>query len=294
MGLWPLTDRQAGVDEGPRSGFGAFASRQIAIWRITPERTHERAAHISVRHMSDTPFLSFFMGGFECSTHRLRSGRRLDVISATAHDRFAEQDYRRLADVGIRTVRDGLRWHLIERHSGVYDFASVEPMLRAARAAEVQVIWDLLHYGWPNDLDIFSEAFVERFSDFARAFAEIASRETDGPPCVVPVNEISFFAWAGGDVGIFNPFAIGRGDELKLQLLRATISGIRVMLDVNPALRIVHTEPMINVVSHPDRPQDAERAEAHRQAQYAALDTIAGRTRPELGGREDYLRRDRD
>ena len=43
------------------------------------------------------------------------------------------------------------------------------------------------------------------------------------------------------------------------------------MLDVNPALRIVHTEPMINVVADPARPHDAAAAEGHRQAQYAAL-----------------------
>jgi beta-glucosidase/6-phospho-beta-glucosidase/beta-galactosidase len=229
------------------------------------------------------------MGGFECSTHRLRSGRRLDVIAATSHDRFALADYRRLADVGMKTIRDGLRWHLIERTPGVYDFSSVLPMLQAAREADVQVIWDVLHYGWPDDLDIFSDAFVHRFADFARAFAEVATRETDGPPWVVPVNEISFFAWAAGDVGIFNPFAGGRGDELKMLLLRAAITGIDAMHDVNPAIRVVHTEPMINVVPHPDRPEDAGPAEGHRQAQYAALDMMAGRTHPELGGREDYL-----
>jgi beta-glucosidase/6-phospho-beta-glucosidase/beta-galactosidase len=239
--------------------------------------------------MTDTPFRSFFMGGFECSTHRLRSGRRLDVVGATAHDRFARQDYQRLADVGMRTVRDGLRWHLIERVPREYDFSSVLPMLKAAREAGVQVVWDVFHYGWPDDLDIFSSTFVERFAAFARAFAEVASPETDGPPWVVPVNEISFFAWAGGDAGIFNPFVTRRGDELKMQLLRATIAGIKAMHDVNPEIRIVHTEPMINVVAHPDRPQDAAPAEAHRQAQYAALDMIAGRTHPELGGREDYL-----
>ena len=234
-------------------------------------------------------FRSFFMGGFECSTHRLRTGRRLDVMAATAHDRWAEKDYRRLADAGLQTARDGLRWHLIEQQPGVYDFASVVPMLRAARDARVQVIWDLFHYGWPDQLDIFSEAFVVRFAAFARAFAEVASRECDEAPLVVPVNEISFFAWAGGDLGILNPFATGRGDELKLQLLRATICGIRAMLAVNPAIRIVHTEPIINVVAQPGRPQDVEPAEAHRQAQYAALDAIGGRTHPELGGREDYL-----
>ncbi|HEY0875640.1 MAG TPA: hypothetical protein VGD94_19340 [Vicinamibacterales bacterium] len=239
--------------------------------------------------MSASPFRSFFMGGFECSTHRLRSGRRLDLIASTSHDRFARQDYARCAAVGMRTVRDGLRWHLIERTPGVYDFSSVQPMLAAAREVGVQVIWDVLHYGWPDGLDIFSEEFVRRFADFSAAFAELGTRETDGPPWVVPVNEISFFAWAGGDVGIFNPFATGRGDELKVQLVRAAIASIDAMWAVNPEIRIVHTEPMINVVAHPDRPEDAAPAEAHRQAQYAALDMVAGRTQPELGGRDEYL-----
>ena len=234
-------------------------------------------------------FRSPFMGGFECSTHRLRSGRRLDVIAATRHDELAVADYRRLAAAGLRTARDGLRWHLIERSPGTYDFASVLPMLEAARQAEVEVIWDILHYGWPDDLDIFDAAFVSRYAQFARAFVEVASGATDGPVWVVPVNEISFFAWAGGDVGIFNPFASGRGDELKRQLVRATIAGIEGMRGVNPDIRIVHTEPMINVACHPDRSDEAGRAEGHRQAQYAALDMITGRVEPELGGREDFL-----
>ena len=82
-------------------------------------------------------FRSFYMGGFECSTHRLRSGRRLDVVGSTAHDRFAIDDYRRLAAVGMRTIRDGVRWHLIERTPHVYDFGSVLPMFDAARRASV-------------------------------------------------------------------------------------------------------------------------------------------------------------
>jgi beta-glucosidase/6-phospho-beta-glucosidase/beta-galactosidase len=234
-------------------------------------------------------FRSFFMGGFECSTHRLRSGKRLDVIGATGHDRLALDDYRRLTSCGMCTARDGLRWHLIEASPGTFDFTSVLPMLASAREAGVEVIWDLLHYGWPDDLDIFSDAFVERFGEFSRAFAEVATRETDSAPWVVPVNEISFFAWAGGDVGIFNPFARHRGDELKIQLIRAAIAAIRAMRDVNPDIRIVHTEPMINVVPHPDRPEDAGAANAHRLAQFAALDMIAGRTMPELGGQEDFV-----
>ena len=239
--------------------------------------------------MPPATFRSFFMGGFECSTHRLRTGRRLDVVGATAHDRFARADYERMAAIGMRTMRDGVRWHLIETTPGNYDFSSLVPMLTAAREADVEVIWDLMHYGWPDDLDLFSADFVRRFADFAAAFAEVATAESRGPIWVVPVNEISFFAWAAGEIGIFNPFARHRGDDVKFQLVRSAVSAIEAMRRVNPGIRVVHTEPMINVVPHPDRPHEQAAAEGHRLAQYAALDMIAGRLRPDLGGREDFL-----
>jgi hypothetical protein len=54
------------------------------------------------------------IGGFECATHRRRDGHRLDLIRATHHDVNAAADYRMLADHGICTVRDGLRWNRIE------------------------------------------------------------------------------------------------------------------------------------------------------------------------------------
>lgn len=60
-------------------------------------------------------FESCLMGGFECSTHRNYRGNRLDMIASTRHDEFAEADYQRLLNVGMRTARDGIRWHLIER-----------------------------------------------------------------------------------------------------------------------------------------------------------------------------------
>ena len=82
--------------------------------------------------MADRVFRSFFLGGFECSTHRHRSGRRLDLIRATAHDTWAAKDYAALQAHGIRTCRDGLRWHLIETTPGRHDFSSALPMLRAA------------------------------------------------------------------------------------------------------------------------------------------------------------------
>src|SRR5689334_8436786 len=169
-------------------------------------------------------FNSFFIGGFECSTHRLPTGRRLDLVRSTRHDELAARDYRLLQQYGILTARDGLRWHLIERAPRTYDFSTAIPMFEAARETGMQVVWDLWHYGWPDDIDIFSAAFVDRFAAFAREAIRCLSDYTDAP-LVSPINEISFFSWAGGEGGIFNPFAKRRGDEMKRQLVRATIAG---------------------------------------------------------------------
>jgi hypothetical protein len=130
-------------------------------------------------------FKSFFLGGFECSTHRRRNGRRLDLIRSTRHDTYAEQDYLSLRAHGIEAVRDGLRWHLIENSPHHYDWTSFLPMLRAARQAKVQIVWDLCHYGWPDDLDIWSPEFIERFAGFAAAVASLVRDVSD---------ETSFFA----------------------------------------------------------------------------------------------------
>ncbi|MDO9418497.1 glycosyltransferase [Pararhizobium sp.] len=240
-------------------------------------------------------FQSFLQGGFECSTHRLRprdgypDGKRLDVIASTGHDAHAAQDYAQLSGHGIRTVRDGLRWHLIETSPGRYDWSSFLPMLKAARQMRTQVIWDLLHYGWPDDLDIWSPAFVTRFARFARATAEIVRDTSDEVPFYAPVNEISFFSWGGGDAAYLNPFARGRGFELKVQLARASIAAMDAVLAVDPRARFVHCDPVINVITDPSRPWERRTAEGHRQSQYQGWDLLAGRLWPQIGGQERYL-----
>jgi hypothetical protein len=240
------------------------------------------------RLASTSLFRSFFLGGFECSTHRLPSGKRLDLVHSTRHDELAAADYRRLQSQGIRTARDGFRWPLIETGAGVYDFSSARRMLEAARETEMEVIWDLWHYGWPDDIDIFSPEFVRRFVAFAREAVGHISDFTD-VPLVSPINEISFFAWAGGEGGIFNPFSRGRGDEMKRQLVRATVEAVAAMRAVNRKLRVFQVDPIINVVSPTTDARDVAAAEAYRQSQFEAWDMILGRAQPELGGREDLI-----
>jgi hypothetical protein len=235
-------------------------------------------------------FRSFWQGGFECSTHRRAHDRaRVDVIAATNHDIRAEQDYRTLHAHGIRTVRDGLRWHLIEREPGTYDWSSLDHQLAGTAASGTEVIWDLLHYGWPDDVDVWSPAFVTRFAAFAQAAAQVIAARTTGTRFYCPVNEISFLSWGGGDAAYLNPFARGRGYELKVQLARAAIVAMDAIRAVDPAARFVHVDPVINVITDPQRPWDAPHAEGHRQAQFQGWDLIAGRIWPQIGGRPDLL-----
>ncbi len=232
---------------------------------------------------------SFWMVGFECSCHRRSDGHRLDLIAATGHDRFAAEDYARVRRMGIRTVRDGARWPCIERSPGRYDFSSLLPLVRAARETGVQAIWDLCHYGWPDGLDVFRPEFVDRFADYARAVARLIAAETDDLPWYAPINEVSFWSWAGGEVAYMNPCATGRGFELKTQLARAILAAVDAIWSVDARARILHCDPAIHIVADPRRPEMRADAEGHRRAQFQAWDMIVGSLWPQLGGDERYL-----
>lgn len=234
-------------------------------------------------------FASPLLGGWECSSHRLHTGRRLDLIASTAHDTNTAADYRQLGALGIRAMRDGLRWHRIEARPGRHDFASWRPMLAAARDTGTQVIWDLLHYGWPDDLDIWSAAFPDRFARFAAAAARLHRDETDAIPFWCPVNEISFFAWAGGDAAYLNPFTRGRSFELKVQLARAAIAALHALRDIDPRARFVHAEPLIAIHHDPALGRPRWEAEGRHDAQFQAVDLIAGRLWPQIGGSPELL-----
>jgi len=234
-------------------------------------------------------FRSFFGGGFECSTFIRRSGQRMDFIASTQHDRFAEQDYQRLNAEGIRVAREGVRWHLAEPTPGRYDFSSASSITRAARKSGTQIIWDLCHFGWPEHLDVFSPDFVTRLAAFGAQFARWLKSESDSSLCFVPVNEISFFSWASGDEGSMFPFAVGRGFELKTQLVRAAIQTMDAIWAEVPTARFLHVDPIIHVVASPKHPEEQPDAEAYRISQFQSWDMIAGKLWPELGGHQRYL-----
>jgi len=250
-----------------------------------PAQTH--ASRIP-RHRPQL-FSSFFQGSFACSTACRAEGKRVDLVVSSGHDMLLNNDYAALADHQLLTARDGARWHLIEPQPGEYDWSSFTPMLHAAERHGIEIIWELAHFGYPSHVDIWQPAFVDSFARFARAMAEVMRDEGFSRPFFTPINQISFWSWAGADVAWLNPNASGRGKELKLQLVRATLAATDAIREVLPQARFVLTDPLVHVAAADDTAQAQADARRQHQAQFEAWDMLCGRLHPELGGQPAYL-----
>lgn len=233
--------------------------------------------------MTPHSFDSFFMAGFECSSHRRKDGVRLDLIGATSHDRQVTKDYRLCRELGFGTVRDGLRWHLIEKTCGKYDWSSWLPMLEAAEESGIQVIWDLFHYGSPDCIDQGGPDFPERFTEFSVAAMEVQQSLSARPPFVCPLNEINFLSWAVDD-GYFPHVGPEQHGWFKMQLVRTAITASKAIKDRWPETTIVWAEPLIHIAPHDRRRRTARDALRNLEGMYEAYDWIMGRAQPELGG----------
>ena len=247
----------------------------------------------------DWLFGSAFLGGFECANQLTRAGDRIDGIAATQHDRFAADDYARCRSVGIRAVRESARWTLADR-GGALDLAEVRRLARLARDHGLTLVWDLFHYGYPEDLDAsrddFADRLVARFTEFAAAVAAVVREETDGPTWYTPVNEISYTAWAAGENGIMAPGWHDRGWEYKVALVRAAITAFDAIRAVDPSARTLTAEPLVRLHVHPDITDPDERADLQAEVDdfnqrivSEAYDMLAGRVAPELGGSPEHL-----
>ena len=162
---------------------------------------------------------------------------------------MVDEDYARLRAVGISTVRESARWHLIDRANGDCDFATCRANAASGCASSNA-----------SDLDTLSLRMARR-----RRPAVVAVHGTvrtvlwkrraflrergDESPIFIAINEISFLAWAAGETGWFYPYLTNRGAEVKRQLVRASIAGINAIRRVVPQARIVTSEPLIHVVA---------------------------------------------
>ena len=228
---------------------------------------------------SSSCFRSFAMGGFEGSTHRRRDRRRIDTIATSAHDRFAGVDFALVAGMGVRTVREAFRWHLIEPREGRFDWSSALPIVRAAREHGVEIIWDICHWGVPDDVDVMSTEFPRRLAAFTRAAVRFLRNEGALVGGWVPVNEMSFWTWAGGDKGHFQPWLNERGYDLKRQLFLGHLAILEELRRSGAREPVVVAEPLINVVPPNEDPEQVHLAAGHNEGSFEVVDWLLAEDR---------------
>lgn len=233
------------------------------------------------------PFKSYFMGGFECADHINRHGERVNLLKETQHHLRVDEDYALLVDLDIYTVREGICWSAVETAPNQFDFTEVLVRMRSAEKFGIQQIWDLIHFGYPDDLYPTHPKFGQRFQNLCRAFARFYRRHSSQPLLVVPINEISFSSWHGGEDRGTVPFAINSGWDNKYHLCKAAILGIEALKEVDPECRVILVEPLVEI--HGLATTDPAHLLEINQYQFQAMDIISGRLCPELNGKEQYL-----
>jgi beta-glucosidase/6-phospho-beta-glucosidase/beta-galactosidase len=236
-------------------------------------------------------FPTFFISGFECSTFLWKDKKRRNLVAETQHDRFASKDYALLRQWGIAVSREGIPWPLVDHH-GSYDFTLIDPMIEAMKQHQILPIWDLCHYGYPDDLDPFSQTFTDRYAAYCKAAAAYVTARLPGPYFFTPINEITFFSFCGGEWGWVAPYKNTKEDRfrLRLALCKAAIAGVKAIREVVPQARMVHIDPLVQVVAPRDRPDQQQAAWQETYVDtFLAWDILYGKKHPELGGSPEIL-----
>lgn len=243
---------------------------------------------------SESIFSGFWMAGFEGADHCNGSGVGLDPNLANGHGAVFDQDYAQLRQMGIGVVRESIGWRLFAA-AGEGGAERLRSKAQRASAHGLQVVWSLLHYGWPSSLDPLrrDDEFVQAFVGYCRQVCGLLLEVPGPPPVFQPINEISFLAWAATSTGLIHPHlptTAEQGYVLKRTLVRATLKACDAIWALSPASRILHTDPLVHVAAPAGAGAELlAAAQAQSEEQFQAWDMLCGRAEPALGGAPRYL-----
>lgn len=237
------------------------------------------------------PFSSFWMAGYECADMKNADRERVDLSDTTGHLQKFEEDYALLKPFQIQTVREGIRWAHIEKAPFHYDWSAVRSMIEIGRKAKIQQLWDLCHFGYPDDLSPLDCNFEPRFVSLARSFVRLfRSVDPESTIIVTPVNEVGFISWLGGEEARTVPYLKDAGWHVKYALMKAYIAAIKAMKSLDNNLLVLTTEPLVNIVPPLNASdEEIENAGEINGYQFQVTDILEGRFCGELGGSADLV-----
>jgi beta-glucosidase/6-phospho-beta-glucosidase/beta-galactosidase len=226
-----------------------------------------------------------FASGIECSAP-LVNGLRVDELEKTRHYSRLEEDLELVARFGLRYLRYGIPFHLVNPQPGKFDWSFPDRALGRLRELGITPIVDLMHFGLPDDLMTFQNPNVaSRFTAYARAFAE----RYPWARYYTVVNEPLVTATFSGRFGYWNE---QRRDDRSftralLTVARCVVLGRRAIEAVRPDALFLQSDSC--EYYHPVRPGAIRRANFLNELRFSAFELFLGRRLS--GSVADYLLR---
>ena len=205
-----------------------------------------------------------------------KTGRTLDEYELTEHYARWRDDVGLFAELGLKAVRYGVPWHIVNPAPGRWDFTWVDGPLERLLELGIQPVVDLVHYGLPAWID---GAYLHPDYDHfvAEYAARVAERYKGRIYTYTPLNEPRIAGWYCGRLGWWPPARRGwRGFvSVMLAVCRGIVRTVEAQRAVDPEIVHAHVDAtdLYEAAS-----EDLAAEAARRQAiVFLALDLITGR-----------------
>lgn len=216
-----------------------------------------------------------FATGIECSNPIItgKDGRnaRRDQLAECRHYECFREDFALTRDLGLKFLRYGLPYHIVNPARGVYDWSFADEAMREMHKSELVPILDLLHFGVPNWVGDFQNP------ELPVLFAEYAGAIAARYPWVrafTPVNEIYIAARASAKDGVWNErLKTDKGFVTALKhLAAANILATKAIARTRPDLIVIQSESAEYV--HHISPHPSHEVKFSNKLRFLALDLL--------------------
>ncbi len=237
-------------------------------------------------------FPTFFLSGFECSNFFWGDGVRRNLVAETGHDRHAAEDYQTLNQLGIAVAREGIQWPMVDQ-GGSYDFSSLDPFIAAMNAVENPADLGSL----PLRLSGRPRSVFRRLRGALRGLLPRRRRIRDpegARPAFLHADQRDHLLFL-----LRRRMGLGRALSLHPRRPGPPAAGAQPRGDrrregdprkSTRRARMVHIDPLVQVVAPRDRPDQVEAARRETSVNtFLAWDIICGREHPEFGGSPEIL-----
>lgn len=213
--------------------------------------------------------------GVECTVNRI-GDRYLDQLERSGHA-VRLKDLKRLADLGVRTIRFPILWERMAPEAlDRIDWSLADEQLETMRRLDLKPIASLVHHGsGPRYTELLDPQFPEKLATYAGAVAKRFPWITDYTPINEPLTTARFSC-------LYGHWYPHQRDPLLfakafLAQCRGVVMAMHSIRTTNPSARLIQTEDFGKSFSTPTL---AYQAEFENERRWLTFDLLCGRIVP--------------